>query len=277
MTSRERSCPYDKLMDECEPMKRGEEAKLKKKLKSDPEGVRMTLWKHNLRYAAMLANQKYVRKSNVIPVSLDDLKQTAILALWKASGLFDFNNGAKFISYAGWAIRRALEEHIRDAAVGFTTPRMEVLKQIAGKRFLETGQIHQKYPESQLRLAISRTTTPVFLDAPMESKSGTEDNLHSLLVGTESPVKDFDKNDRRQVLGMLMDLLARHDKRYPGILRARFGLDGEPQTLQEVARTLKITRERVRQLEEKALKRLRILAANRRIDFSQLTSHDDTQ
>ena len=217
----------------------------------------------NLRFVVSVA-KKYQNQG----VSLSDLINEGNLGLIRAAHKFDETKGIKFISYAVWWIRQAILQALAEQSRIVRVPlnRAGALHRI-GKRTSMLLQELGREPtpteiaegmditleEVQKTLSISRTH--LSLDAPISP--GEDNRLLDYLPDTQNSGSDSDTFEHalsesiEEVLGTLKERETR-------ILRLYFGLDGpEPMTLEEIGSLLGITRERVRQIKEKALSRLR--------------------
>ena len=221
------------------------------------------LVRSNLRFVVSVA-KKYQNQG----VSLSDLINEGNLGLIRAAHKFDETKGIKFISYAVWWIRQAILQALAEQSRIVRVPlnRAGALHRI-GKRTSMLLQELGREPtpteiaegmditleEVQKTLSISRTH--LSLDAPISP--GEDNRLLDYLPDTQNSGSDSDTFEHalsesiEEVLGTLKERETR-------ILRLYFGLDGpEPMTLEEIGSLLGITRERVRQIKEKALSRLR--------------------
>jgi RNA polymerase primary sigma factor len=217
----------------------------------------------NLRFVVSVA-KKYQNQG----VSLSDLINEGNLGLIRAAHKFDETKGIKFISYAVWWIRQAVLQALAEQSRIVRVPvnRAGTLHRI-GKRasFLlqELGReaTHAEIAEGmdvteeEVAKTMSISQTHLSLDAPMTP--GEDNRLLDYLPDDLSPTPDeltFEKALTESIGAVLGRMKARESK----ILRLHFGLDGEePMTLEQIGGVLGITRERVRQIEEKALSRLR--------------------
>jgi RNA polymerase primary sigma factor len=222
-----------------------------------------TLVRSNLRFVVSVA-KKYQNQG----VSLSDLINEGNLGLIRAAHKFDETKGIKFISYAVWWIRQAILQALAEQSRIVRVPlnragelyrigrRSSALQQELG-RDPTAGEIAEGMDiglaEVERTIAISRTH--LSLDAPMTP--GEENRLIDYLADDHGRGADADTMDHaltESIAVVFKNLRDREAK----ILRLYFGLDGpEPLTLEEIGALLGITRERVRQIKEKALQRLR--------------------
>jgi len=242
---------------------REEEVRLAQCIKlSDPEALDK-LVRSNLRFVVSVA-KKYQNQG----VALSDLINEGNLGLIRAAHKFDETKGIKFISYAVWWIRQAILQALAEQSRIVRVPlnRAGTLHRI-GKRSSALLQELGREPtveeiaegmditEEEVAKTLSISQSHLSLDAPLAP--GEDNKLLDCLPDTHSAGPDdltFEhalSESIEHVLGTLKDREAK-------ILRLYFGLEGEdPMTLEEIGSLLGITRERVRQIKEKALSRLR--------------------
>jgi RNA polymerase primary sigma factor len=219
--------------------------------------------KANLRFVVTVAKQ-YQNQG----LSLGDLINEGNLGLIKAAYRFDVTRGFKFISYAVWWIRQsilqAIAEHSR--VVRLPLNRVGTLNKI-GKAFSNLEKEFEREPSaSEIAVALDMTDADVAntlrmsgkqisLDAPLSQDA--ESRLLDVLENDELPSPDrilLDESLKLEIENILGGL----SKREAEVIRLYFGLGQEhPLTLEEIGERFKLTRERVRQIKEKAIKRLR--------------------
>ncbi len=243
---------------------REEEQDLARRIKKGEQGALDQLVKANLRFVVSIAKQ-YANQG----LSLEDLINDGNVGLIKAAHRFDELRGYKFISYAVWWIRQAmlqsLAEHSR--IVRLPLNRAGTLYRI-GKASRQLDQELGRAPDAReiaKRLKISETevkdtmhiaNTHVSLDDPYSSDQ--DDNaLVDYLMDDKAQMPDDETFERAlsDDMDKALDTLADREKQ---ILCLYFGLRGaDPLTLEEIGRKLGLTRERIRQIKEKAIARLR--------------------
>jgi RNA polymerase primary sigma factor len=230
------------------------------------------LVRSNLRFVVSVA-KKYQNHG----VSLSDLINEGNLGLIRAAHKFDETKGIKFISYAVWWIRQAILQALAEQSRIVRVPlnRAGTLHRI-GKRSSALQQELGREPtveeiaegmdisEEEVAKTLSISQSHLSLDAPLTQ--GEDNKLLDYLPDTQNAGPDQETFERaltdsiEEVLGTLKDREAK-------ILRLYFGLDGhEPMTLEEIGSMMGITRERVRQIKEKALARLRHVSRARALE-----------
>jgi RNA polymerase primary sigma factor len=251
---------------------RDDEVELAQKIRAGDQEALDKLVRSNLRFVVSVA-KKYQNQG----VSLSDLINEGNLGLIRAAHKFDETKGIKFISYAVWWIRQAILQALAEQSRIVRVPlnragtlhrigkRASVLLQELGREATHAEIAEgMDITEEEVARTMSISQTHLSLDAPMSP--GEDNRLLDYLPDTESPTLDeetFDKALTESIHDVLRGLKEREAK----ILRLYFGLDGaEPMTLEEIGEVLNITRERVRQIKEKALSRLRHVSRARALE-----------
>src|SRR5688500_17499078 len=240
-----------------------DEVELAKLIKQDDEEALDKLVRSNLRFVVSVA-----KKSQNQGVALGDLINEGNLGLIRAAHKFDETKGIKFISYAVWWIRQAILQALAEQSRIVRVPlnRAGALHRI-GKRsstlLQELGreptveeiadELDLSHEEVSRTLAISQTH--LSLDAPLTP--GEDNRLLDYLPDQFSSGPD-DETYERALSNTIDEALGTLKEREAKVLRLYFGLESsDPMTLEEIGSLLGITRERVRQIKEKALVRLR--------------------
>ena len=251
---------------------REEEAELARRIRVSDQEALDKLVRSNLRFVVSVA-KKYQNQG----VSLSDLINEGNLGLIRAAHKFDETKGIKFISYAVWWIRQAILQALAEQSRIVRVPlnRAGTLPRI-GKRanalLQELGReaTHAEIAEGmditeeEVAKTMSISQVHLSLDAPLTP--GEDNRLLDYLADTVNPTPDeqtFEKALTEAIEESLHSLKEREAK----ILRLYFGIDGsEPMTLEEIGALLGITRERVRQIKEKALSRLRHVSRSKALE-----------
>jgi RNA polymerase primary sigma factor len=242
---------------------RDEEARLAKAIRRGEDEALDKLVRSNLRFVVSVA-KKYQNQG----VPLADLINEGNLGLIRAAHKFDETKGIKFISYAVWWIRQAILQALAEQSRIVRVPlnRAGALHRIGRRKAMllqELGReptveeladdLELTKEEVEKTLAISQSH--LSLDAPMTP--GEDNRLLDYLPDQYSPGPE-DEAYERALKETIEEALSTLKEREAKILRLYFGLDDqEPMTLEEIGSLLGITRERVRQIKEKALLRLR--------------------
>jgi RNA polymerase primary sigma factor len=246
-----------------EPLSREREVELSARIADGSMEARDELVQANLRFVIDVA-KNYQNRG----LSFADLISAGNLGLMTAAERFDGTRGYKFISYAVWWIRQSIlqtiAEHVR--TVRLPLNKLSLLKDIS-KASRRLGQGREEEPDVQeiakeLDLSADVVTDAILSARPVSSLDGTfeDDEKRSLLnvladTTQKAPDTDVMRDSARDQLECVLDSL---DDREQRIIRLYFGLDGkEALTLEQIGGLIGVTRERVRQIKERALSRLR--------------------
>lgn len=242
-----------------------EEVELARKIKKGgPEGQKALerLVKANLRFVVSVAKQ-YQNQG----LTLGDLINEGNLGLIKAANRFDETKGFKFISYAVWWIRQSILQALAEQSriVRLPLNRVGALNKI-GKKFSELEQKFEREPTTselaeQLEMSVLEITETIKIagrhlsvDAPFVQ--GEDNRLLDVLPNEQQPSPDqhlIQESLKIEINNLLKTL----PEREADVVRLFFGIDTSPLTLEEIGEKFNLTRERVRQIKEKAIRRLR--------------------
>ena len=264
ITNRE-SQALDKYLQEIgreELLTADEEVELAQRIRKGDRKALEKLTKANLRFVVSVAKQ-YQNQG----LSLPDLINEGNLGLIKAAEKFDETRGFKFISYAVWWIRQSILQAIAEQSRMVRMPMNQVgsVNKInraynkfeqENERRPSVNEIAESInlPEDKVETAMKMNTRHVSVDAPFAD--GEDNSLLDILTNDDSPMADAElvKESLRDEISRALDIL---NDRERNIVTASFGIGMPEMTLEEIGNKYGLTRERVRQIREKALRRLR--------------------
>lgn len=240
-----------------------EEVELARRIRRGDQQALEKLIKANLRFVVSVSKQ-YQNQGLTLP----DLINEGNLGLIKAAQRFDETRGFKFISYAVWWIRQSILQALAEQARIVRLPLNKIgsINKI-NKTFADLEQKYEREPSVQeiaealelapedIKESLRSSGRHVSMDAPITP--GEEGNMYDVILNIDTPSPDkglLNDSLRREIERALSTLTYRE----ANIIRLYFGLNGKHQhTLEEIGEEFNLTRERVRQIKEKAIKRLK--------------------
>jgi len=244
-----------------------EEVELARKIKEGDSLALEKLTKANLRFVVSVSKQ-YQNQG----LSLPDLINEGNLGLIKAAQRFDETRGFKFISYAVWWIRQSILQALAEQSriVRLPLNKIGAINKVR-RAFNELEQEYEREPqeyeiaemldlsELDVKISMKNSRRHVSMDAPLTTDEDSS-NMYELMSNEDTPDPDkglVNESLRDEIESLLISL----PKREAEVIRMFFGLNGKtPRSLEEIGAIFDLTRERVRQIKEKAVRRLKINA-----------------
>ncbi len=246
-----------------------QEREIAKRISEGDEEAKAQLVKANLRLVVSIAKKYIGRGLNFL-----DLIQEGNLGLIRAAEKFDYKRGFKFSTYATWWIQQAITRGIADKSRTIRLPVHMIetigkLKRVTRELSEELGRAptreelahKMEIPLTKLRLVLKATQSTISIETPVHSKDDNS-KISDFIIddSLEAPDSRVNKENLSEEIERILETLRPREK---DVLKLRFGLnDGNKRTLEEIGQLFGVSRERVRQIETRALNKLRKMCRN---------------
>lgn len=226
------------------------------------DGAKQEMVKANLRLVLSIAKRYRGRG-----MSFDDLIQEGNLGLLKAVGRFDHTKGNRFSTYATWWVRQSIIRGIYDKTRTIRLPVhfielknlffkvfYELLKELGREPRPQEIADRANLPLEKVQMVLTLAAQPISLETPI----GEDEQRLGDFIEDDRAASPMEECSDRELAEVTRSLLSSLQPREEKILRLRFGIDGQPaETLEKIGKTFKVSKERIRQIEKKALRKLR--------------------
>ena len=226
------------------------------------DNAKQEMVKANLRLVLSIAKRYRGRG-----MSFDDLIQEGNLGLLKAVGRFDHTKGNRFSTYATWWVRQSIIRGIYDKTRTIRLPVhfielknlffkvfYELLKELGREPSPQEIADRAKLPIEKVQMVLTLAAQPISLETPI----GEDEQRLVDFIEDDRAVSPMEECSDRELAEVTRGLLSSLQPREEKILRLRFGIDGQPaETLEKIGKCFKVSKERIRQIEKKALRKLR--------------------